>query len=88
MLAFEYQPPSESNGKAVSLHNNYYDERTGKFDHPLCTNGYVPLALISDDVDMSDDWSKFCDWLHREKPDVPNAIRAAYAVLANITSRS
>lgn len=88
MIAFEYQPPSERNGKAVSLHNNYYDPRTGRFDHPLCTNGYIPLALISEDVARSDDWGKFCDWLHLEQPTAAEALRAAFSVLAKISARS
>lgn len=81
MIAFEYQPPSERNGQTVSLHNNYYDERTGTFDHPLFSNGYFPLALISEDVSKSDEWDKFCDWLYVEQPSVQDAVRAAYTVI-------
>ena len=88
MIAFEYQPPSERNGHTVCLHNNYYDQRAGRFDSPLCTNGYVPLALISEDVSRSDAWDKFCDWLHLEQPSLPDAMRQAYAVLAKIAARS
>lgn len=88
MIAFEYQPPSERNGKTVSLHNNYYDERTGKFDHPLFSNGYFPIALVPDDLVLTDDWDKFCDWLHLEQPSTTVAMDMAFRIIAKISTRS
>lgn len=88
MIAFEYQPPSERNGQTVSLHNNYYNERTGTFDHPLYSNGYVPLALITEDFALSNDWDKFCDWLYVEQPTVQDAVRVAYSILAKTQTRA
>lgn len=88
MIAFEYQPPSERNGQAVSLHNNYYNEQKREFEHPLFSNGYYPLALIPDAVAYCDEWDKFCDWLHLEQPKVADAVRVAYAILAKISAKS
>lgn len=88
MIAFEYRQPTERNGKTVSLHNNYYDERTGQFNHPLFSNGYFPIALIQDDIVLTDEWDKFCDWLHLEQPSATVAMDTAYKLLAKIASRS
>lgn len=88
MIAFEYQPPSERHDNDVSLHNNYFDERTGTFDHPLFSNGYYPIALISDEVDDSQYWNDFCRWLHKEKPSVTVAMDMAFRILAKIGTRS
>ena len=88
MIAFEYQPPTERNGQSVSLHNNYYDPRTGMFQYPLFSNGYYPIAMIPKEYRLRDEWRIFCDWLYEAKPTVKEATIVAFNTIASISARS
>ena len=80
----EYLMPEKPSG-GVTLHaNRLYDD--GKFDYPLNSNGYKPLALFDGQASETEEYRLLCDWLHTAKPDYEEARSRAEAIRDAIKS--
>lgn len=85
IIAFEYRRP-ENGDQEVSLHYNRADEN-GNFDSPLFTNGYVPLAVVEEEVTDHPDFQKLCDWLYDKAPAIQDAVAMTDYFIAGIYAK-